>query len=88
MESTNYIIERLDSLDSKFDEKLDKILIQTTKTNGRVNGHDQAIEKLEKQVELLREVKDINKGRDKVIYIVLGAMGMAALSLAAIYLKK
>lgn len=33
-----YILERLDSLDEKFDSKLDAILIQTTKTNGRVNG--------------------------------------------------
>ena len=34
----SYIIERLESIDSKFDEKLDKILIQTTKTNGRVTS--------------------------------------------------
>ncbi len=33
-----FIIDRLEAIDSKFDEKLDKILIQTTKTNGRVTG--------------------------------------------------
>lgn len=33
-----YILERLDAIDEKFDTKLDAILIQTTKTNGRVNG--------------------------------------------------
>ena len=33
-----YLLEKLDSIDEKFDGKLDAILIQTTKTNGRVNG--------------------------------------------------
>ena len=37
MEQSQFILDRLESIDSKFDEKLDKILIQTTKTNGRVS---------------------------------------------------
>lgn len=32
------VLDRLEALDGKFDEKLDKILIQTTKTNGRVSN--------------------------------------------------
>lgn len=31
-----FIVDRLEAIDQKFDEKLDKILVQTTKTNGRV----------------------------------------------------
>ena len=80
----NYLIARIESLDLK----VDKILVQTTETNGRVNGHDKDIDALKKHVDVLREDKDLNKGRDRVIYIVLGAIGMVAMSLAAIFLKK
>jgi cell division protein FtsX len=38
MDQVQFILERIDAIDKKFDEKLDKILIQTTKTNGRVDG--------------------------------------------------
>ena len=34
----DFILQRLEAIDEKFDKKLDAILIQTTKTNGRVNG--------------------------------------------------
>lgn len=38
MDQLQFILDRLEAIDNKFDEKLDKILIQTTKTNGRVDG--------------------------------------------------
>ena len=34
----DFILQRLEAIDEKFDKKLDAILVQTTKTNGMVNG--------------------------------------------------
>ena len=34
----DFIVQRLEAIDEKFDKKLDAILVQTTKTNGRVTG--------------------------------------------------
>lgn len=34
----DFILQRLEAIDEKFDKKLDAILIQTTKTNGRVTN--------------------------------------------------
>lgn len=84
----SYLIERLEAIDGKFDEKLDKILIQTTKTNGRVTSLEDRFKKTEYHVEILKENKDINRGRDRTVYILLGAIGALALALLAIYLKK
>jgi hypothetical protein len=37
MDSLQFIMDRLEAIDKKFDDKLDAILIQTTRTNGRVS---------------------------------------------------
>jgi hypothetical protein len=37
MDSLQFILDRLEAIDKKFDDKLDAILIQTTRTNGRVS---------------------------------------------------
>ena len=88
MEQLEYIIERLESIDGKYDEKLDKILFQTTKTNGRVTSLEEKFQNIEKHVDTLRENKDMNKGRDKAIYFFVGAAITVVLSLLTIYLKK
>jgi len=36
MDQAQYILECINEIDKKFDNKLNEILIQTTKTNGRV----------------------------------------------------
>ena len=37
MDKIQFILDRLEAMDKKYDDKLDAILIQTTKTNGRVS---------------------------------------------------
>ena len=87
MSDLSYILQRLEAIDTKFDEKLDKILVQTTKTNGRVNALEDKMTSVFKEVEDLKEHKNLNKGRDKVLYVIVGGVGALALALMAIYLK-
>ena len=87
MGELSYILERLEAIDGKFDEKLDRILIQTTKTNGRVNGLEGRVNKIEPDINELKDRKNYNKGRERVLYVVIGSVGTLFLSLLAIYLK-
>jgi hypothetical protein len=38
MDNIQFVLDRLEAIDKKFDDKLDAILIQTTRTNGRVSS--------------------------------------------------
>lgn len=78
MEQLQYLIDRLQAIDEKFDEKLDKILVQTTKTNGRVTSLETRFVKTEGEVDRITEHTTFNKGRDKVIWIVVGIVGTIA----------
>lgn len=75
MDELKYILERIESMDEKFDTKLDKILVQTTKTNGRVNGLEDWRKSASIEIEQIKEHNNINKGRDKTLWVVITAIG-------------
>lgn len=54
-------------------EKVDKILVQVTKTNGRVNNLEESHEDLREDVENLKEHQNQTKGRDNTLrYVMIG----------------
>lgn len=74
----NYILERLEKLDDKFDGKLDKILEQTTKTNGRVNQLEKIVAAQETIVATHSSTINYFKGVVKAAVVVAGAIGALA----------
>lgn len=61
------MLHRLDEKFTHMEDKIDRILIQTTKTNGRVTEHDGEINKL-------KTWKEVREGQGKVLYWVGGAL--------------
>ena len=63
----NNLLARLDERQKAMDSKIDAILVQTTKTNGRLT-------KLEDNVNSLNTWKEVVKGQKKILGIVTGAV--------------
>jgi hypothetical protein len=69
--------------------RLEKILVQTTITNGRVNKLESEMVKAQSEmtkaqdiIEKLVATDNQTKGRDKVLWILIGVVGTVALAIA------
>ena len=88
-------MEQLTQWQIRIEDKLEKVLVQTTMTNGRVDTHSETIEKHGEIIE--RHGKELNdlsadnnktKGRDKMIWVIAGILGSIALLLLGWYLNQ
>lgn len=76
------IAERLERLE----DKLDKILIQTTATNGKVISLQEWRKDVSKDIENLKENRSSNKGRDNLINDIVKAVAAVALAVFVYWL--
>jgi len=78
------ILERL----VRMEDKIEKILIQTTKTNGRVDALEEKTDNHNSKLHTLIDTGNVIKGRDKVVWILVSAVSTVALILFGWYLNK
>lgn len=84
MFSMEKIIQKIDSID----EKIERILIQTTKTNGRVDFLEDKTDKHEVTIASLLADKNQSKGSNRIIWIVVSAAGAVGMLLIGWFLNK
>ncbi len=72
MDMQELILERL----TRMEEKQDRTLEQTTRTNGRVSRLEDDRDLLFKKTSRLDAIANETRGRDKVIWIVLCCLGV------------
>ncbi len=75
--------ERMD----RQDNLLREILVQATKTNGRVNSLESKCKTFEDDINDLTEKSNVKKGQDNVIWKILVAAGSIAAIFIAFYLE-
>lgn len=76
-ETAKFLIEAFRAQDIQTQKKLDKMIeqnqaiyTQTLKTNGRVTALEKRVDIIEKETDELEANKNVNLGRDKVIWYV------------------
>lgn len=65
-----------------------KILVQTTKTNGRVTALEEKCKEYGTDINNLKATDNTTKGSNKIIWIVLGSIGTVALLLFQTFILK
>ncbi len=81
-------MDQLERWHIRMENKIEQILIQTTKTNGRVDNLSAIAEEHEEKISGLLADSNQTKGGNKIIWIVLSAIGALALILIGWYLNK
>lgn len=71
MDFEKYVIDTL----REIKEDQTKVLVQTTKTNGRVNGLEAWQRSADKDISDLKNLSNENKGRDKTLLFIIGGIG-------------
>lgn len=74
MDFEQYVINSLNEIKAA----QEKTLIQTTKTNGRVDALEDFKEKASKDIDKIMETQNQNKGRDKILFVVALVIGTVA----------
>jgi hypothetical protein len=73
---------------SEIREDQKKILVQTTKTNGRVTALEEKCKKYGSDIDSLKATDNSTKGSNKIIWIVLGSAGTICLLLFQTFILK
>jgi hypothetical protein len=81
-------MENLSQQLRRMEDKIERILIQTTKTNGRVDNLSKKTDDHEELLDTLMADSNKTKGGNKIIWVFLSAVGALALILIGWYLNK